>query len=189
MKKIFEWLLVYFCCAIIIGCNKAPSNNTTDLPRQIPNQEMFGVQFNFTQKGILRSRMWAFKAEQQNETDPMILSGGVRTVFYDTSGTRTGFVWSKAAEIDETRNYYLAKGDVFVWSDSSQASLTTQTLRWDPQTRRIHTQDSVRIATEYDTLYGVGLIADEGLKFWEIMRPYGKSYREVKERKRNTDRR
>lgn len=189
MIKTFALFLIVSFVGILVGCYKSSQPISNEVHKQVPVQEMYGVKFDFTQKGMLRSKMWAFKAEQQNETDPMVLSGGVRTVFFDSLGARTGFVWSKTAEVDETRNYYIAKGDVWVWSDSSQASLVTQTLRWDPQTHRIYTQDSVRITTERDTLYGIGLIADEGLKFWEIMKPYGKSHREIKEKERNIERR
>lgn len=186
MIKLFLKILLIL---ILTGCFKIQPTSNYENPNQVPAQEMFGVKFDFSQNGQLRSRMWANKVIQMHEVDPMILSGGVQTVFYDSTGVRTGFLWSNSAEVDEARNYYVAKGDVFVWSDSSEASLVTQSLKWDPQSRKIHTQDSVRITTNYDTLYGIGLVADEGLKFWEITKPFGKSYREIKEKKRTTDRR
>ncbi len=143
-----------------------------------------------TQTGKVRSNVHAKKVVQMMENDALTLSGAVHVVFLDSLGVRTGFMDSKTAIVDENRNKFQAIDSVHVWSDESKAALDTKTLNWNPTTQRIETNDSVTITTHLDTLHGVGLIADQGLHYWEIQHPIGVSYRKVPERKpRDTSKR
>lgn len=143
---------------------------------------MYGVNITFSQGGLERSKVRASKVIQMRENEALTMSGGVRFIFLDTLGKRSGFMLAKSAIVDELRESFRAIGDVYVWSDESKAGLDTKTLNWNPTTRQINTPDSVRISTALDTLYGVGLVADEGLHFWEIKEPLGRSYRAMPER-------
>ncbi|MDK9700502.1 MAG: hypothetical protein OEM52_10200 [bacterium] len=187
MKYPFRTIFLFGILLLIaVGCQQNTSLPETPF-RDVPLQEMYGVKMQFSQDGIVRSKVRSAKVVQMKEGEPTKLSGGVTLYFLDSLGNRSGFMLSKRAEVDEFRSYYIATGDVYLWSDTSEVALETQSLRWDPPTRKIITNDSVRIATQQDTLYGIGLIADENLTFWEIMQPMGKSYRELQQRERKPD--
>lgn len=179
MKCLYCSMLVFF----LFGCTNTKVPPIPPL-KDIPQQESYGVEMTFTQNGRERSKMRTSKMVQRSDNEPLQMSGGVRVIFLDTLGNRSGFLLSKEATIDENRQSFRAIGDVYVWSDESKTALESKSLSWNPNTHRIETFDSVRISSDRDTLYGIGLVADEGLKFAEMQQVYGKSYREMPDRKR-----
>jgi hypothetical protein len=76
----------------------------------------------------------------------------------------------------------IAIGNVVVISDSG-VILETERLFWDRMRGGVRSDTAVVLTTETDTLYGDGLISDEGLNNWEIFNPRGKTVRNVKKKK------
>ena len=93
--------------------------------------------------------------------------------FFNEDEIYTSNLKSEIAEIDESKDFLIAMGNVVVVSDSG-VTLFTDTLSWDNVEEKVFTDDRVIFITEQnDTLYGIGFKSDIELNNWEIMQPTG----------------
>ncbi len=146
-----------------------------------PEQELFDATIHFFQNDLLSAKLQSGRIRKYAKKSTVLLDSGVVMDFFNPQGQHTTRLTSDSGRADESKNDMVAMGHVVARSDSGQMLETTK-LRWENRTRKIISDDSVRLTTEADTIYGIGFIADENLKNWEIKRPYGRTFREFERR-------
>jgi len=92
----------------------------------------------------------------------------VKVDFYDVNGAYSSTLTSDEGLVRQKIKEFSVWGDVVVENDT--ARLDTQSLRWDPISRLITTDDYVKFRRGQDIITGYGMEADNRLENVKILR-------------------
>ena len=141
--------------------------------RDRPDAESWNATITLTNKGSKRAVIKSGHLQKYQQRQYILLDQKVDADFFNEEEIYTSNLKSEIAEIDESKDFLIAMGNVVVVSDSG-VSLFTDTLSWDNVEEKVFTDDRVVFITEQnDTLYGIGFKSDIELNNWEIMQPTG----------------
>ena len=139
----------------------------------MPDAESWNATITLTNKGSKRAIIKSGHLQKYQQRQYILLDQKVDADFFNEDEIYTSNLKSEIAEIDESKDFLIAMGNVVVVSDSG-VTLFTDTLSWDNVEEKIFTDDRVIFITEQnDTLYGIGFKSDVELNNWEIMQPAG----------------
>jgi len=142
-------------------------------PLLIPTHEIWDFSMAFTDSTRTRAILKSGKArvfETRNET---LLDSGVYVQFMNAASKPAGFMTSASASINEVTRDMLAKGNVYVQSDSTNTILKTETLMWKEESRQFYTKDKIHIQTPTEIIDGYGMESDIWLKNYRIFKVSG----------------
>ena len=139
----------------------------------LPDQESWGVNIILTNQGLMRAKVKSGYLKKYNAKDYIILDSNVTVDFFDKNEKHTSILTSNQAEVDQSSNNMIAKGNVIATSDSGIA-LFSEKLNWNAKEEKLQTKEKIMITTiDKDTLYGIGFESDSDLKNWTIINPSG----------------
>jgi LPS export ABC transporter protein LptC len=150
---------------LILGCGKEEPKAPKS-PLDVPDQVMENTTITFTEQGVRSALIRAKYLAVYEELD-LKKAKGVRVDFYDREGNHTSVLVADSGLIQEKRQNVEALGNVVVTTEEG-IKLETQSLEWNPQKRKIVTNDFVKITKKTDVITGYGLEADEELKHFVI---------------------
>jgi LPS export ABC transporter protein LptC len=127
---------------------------------------MENTTITFTEEGVKSAAIYAQHLAVYEKLD-LKKAKGVRVDFYDQEGNHTSVLIADSGLIQEKRQNLEALGNVVVTTEEG-ITLETVSLRWDPQKRKIVSDDFVKITKKKDVITGYGLEADEELKHFVI---------------------
>ena len=157
----------------IIACNNTELNKIGETRDGLPDAESWNATITLTNKGSKRAIIKSGHLQKYQQRQYILLDQKVDADFFNENEIYTSNLKSEIAEIDESKDFLIAMGNVVVVSDSG-VTLFTDTLSWDNVEEKIFTDDRVIFITEQnDTLYGIGFKSDVELNNWEIMQPTG----------------
>ena len=157
----------------IFACNNTELNKIGETREGLPDAESWNATITLTNKGSKRAIIKSGHLQKYQQRQYILLDQKVDADFFNEDEIYTSNLKSEIAEIDESKDFLIAMGNVVVVSDSG-VTLFTDTLSWDNVEEKIFTDDRVIFITEQnDTLYGIGFKSDVELNNWEIMQPTG----------------
>ncbi len=160
-------------CLFIFACNNTELNKIGETRDGLPDAESWNATITLTNKGSKRAVIKSGHLQKYQQRQYILLDQKVDADFFNEKEIYTSNLKSEIAEIDESKDFLIAMGNVVVVSDSG-VSLFTDTLSWDNVEEKVFTDDRVVFITEQnDTLYGIGFKSDIELNNWEIMQPTG----------------
>ena len=160
-------------CLFIFACNNTELNKIGETRDGLPDAESWNATITLTNKGSKRAVIKSGHLQKYQQRQYILLDQKVDADFFNEEEIYTSNLKSEIAEIDESKDFLIAMGNVVVVSDSG-VTLFTDTLSWDNVEEKIFTDDRVIFITEQnDTLYGIGFKSDVELNNWEIMQPTG----------------
>jgi LPS export ABC transporter protein LptC len=160
-------------CLFIFACNNTELNKIGETRDGLPDAESWNATITLTNKGSKRAVIKSGHLQKYQQRQYILLDQKVDADFFNEEEIYTSNLKSEIAEIDESKDFLIAMGNVIVVSDSG-VSLFTDTLSWDNVEEKVFTDDRVVFITEQnDTLYGIGFKSDIELNNWEIMQPTG----------------
>lgn len=131
--------------------------------------EVFFIDSSFT-KAILKSKRGSVYTNRL-ETK---LDGGMRVDFFSlNSKGRVSYLTADSATIDDRTKNMIARGNVFVFADSSKSTLKTSVLQWNNITQKLYSSEFVVINTPDRSLQGWGFESDQNLTNYRIFRVSG----------------
>jgi len=145
-----------------------------------PDQIISDAEVIFTQNERVTSILNASRLLIYEEEGLTIADSAFQLDMFNTEGVHSSVLTADSG-IVKGEDSLIAIGTVVVVSDSGVV-LETERLYWDRMRGGVRSDTSVVLTTETDTLYGDGLIADEGLNNWEIFNPRGKTVRVIKKK-------
>jgi LPS export ABC transporter protein LptC len=158
---------------LFFACSKTEIDKLSETREGLPDAESWNAVITLTNKGSKRAIIKSGHLEKYQQRQYILLDQNVDADFFDKKEIYTSNLNSEIAEIDESKDFLIAMGNVVVVSDSG-VTLFTDTLSWDNVDEKVFTDDSVVFITEQnDTLYGIGFKSDIELNNWEIMQPTG----------------
>lgn len=101
---------------------------------------------------------------------------GVRIIFYDSLMKPKSELTAKYGISYENRKIMEAKGNVLVINYLKKASLNTEHLIWNENTKRVSTNENVKISEPDRVIFGKGLESDELFDNWIIRNITGTMY-------------
>ncbi len=145
----------------------APANPLADSADQV----MWGVRVALTENGVNRARLRADTAFFFDQGTRIELRN-VNTTFYDATGQQNAVLTSREGTYTTRAGIVEARKNVVVVSQDGRR-LTTEQLRYSPQTDRI-TSDSAFVLTEPTRrLEGIGFASDPNMNNVQVMRLRG----------------
>ena len=157
----------------IFACNNTELNKIGETRDGLPDAESWNATITLTNKGSKRAIIKSGHLQKYQQRQYILLDQKVDADFFNEDEIYTSNLKSEIAEIDESKDFLIAMGNVVVVSDSG-VTLFTDTLSWDNVEEKVFTDDRVVFITEQnDTLYGIGFKSDIELNNWEIMQPTG----------------
>tara|TARA_B100001079_G_scaffold98313_2_gene84531 strand:- start:1039 stop:1569 length:531 start_codon:yes stop_codon:yes gene_type:complete len=158
---------------VLFACSNVESDKLGETREGLPDAESWNATITLTNKGSKRAIIKSGHLEKYQQRQYILLDQNVDADFFNENEIYTSNLKSEIAEIDESKDFLIAMGNVVVVSDSG-VTLYTDTLSWDNVDEKVFTDDSVVFITEQnDTLYGIGFKSDIELNNWEIMQPTG----------------
>ena len=158
---------------LVSACNNTEINKLGETREGLPDAESWNAIITLTNQGSKRAIIKSGHLEKYQQRQYILLDQNVDADFFNEDEVYTSNLKSEIAEIDESKDFLIAMGNVIVVSDSG-VTLFTDTLSWDNVDEKVFTDDSVVFITEQnDTLYGIGFKSDIELNNWEIMQPTG----------------
>ena len=158
---------------LVTACNNTEINKLGETREGLPDAESWNAIITLTNEGSKRAIIKSGHLEKYQQRQYILLDQNVDADFLNEYEVYTSNLISEIAEIDESKDFLIAMGNVIVVSDSG-VTLFTDTLSWDNVDEKVFTDDSVVFITEQnDTLYGIGFKSDIELNNWEIMQPTG----------------
>ncbi len=97
---------------------------------------------------------------------------GLHVEFYDSTETLTSFIKAKYCIYDETEELWTAQNNV-VSVNAEGDTLNTEFLIWNQKTKKIYSDQYVRITNKNGVIHGKGFEANEDLTNWEIKQTSG----------------
>ena len=162
-----------FFSIVLFACSNVESDKLGETREGLPDAESWNATITLTNKGSKRAIIKSGHLEKYQQRQYILLDQNVDADFFNENEIYSSNLKSEIAEIDESKDFLIAMGNVVVVSDSG-VTLYTDTLSWDNVDEKVFTDDSVVFITEQnDTLYGIGFKSDIELNNWEIMQPTG----------------
>ena len=150
---------------LVTACNNTEINKLGETREGLPDAESWNAIITLTNEGSKRAIIKSGHLEKYQQRQYILLDQNVDADFFNEDEVYTSNLKSEIAEIDESKDFLIAMGNVIVVSDSG-VTLFTDTLSWDNVDEKVFTDDSVVFITEQnDTLYGIGFKSDIELKF------------------------
>jgi LPS export ABC transporter protein LptC len=163
---------------LMVGCANLPESPTLDKNRdKLPDQTISQGKIDVVKEGRLQYVIHAGRIRTFEKDRLTLLDSSVVVDFFNQAGAHTSVLTSAQARVEETKNIFLAQGNVVVKTDSG-ATLRTERLFWDEAKRKIRSDTLVTMITQYDSLRGYNFDAAEDLSSWQIQQPTGQTMRE-----------
>jgi LPS export ABC transporter protein LptC len=174
--------ILFYACENNIEEIKAFSS-----PENLPILEATNFQTLFTDSGQIRFLLKAPKLLQfENEGKDFIeFPNGMELVEYDANKNIISTLSADYAKQFVKEEKWVAKNNV-VATNAQGDSLKTEHLIWEEKTEKIYTDEFVKIIRPNSVISGVGLVSDQALQDWKILKPTGTIYVEVNNENRNT---
>jgi LPS export ABC transporter protein LptC len=146
---------------LLSGCQREQPPKAP-IPRNLPDQVLSNATMVFTQNGVKTTVIKAKTISKWSNKD-LTQAESLLVDFYDEKGEHTSQLVADSGWIKEKAQMLGVWGNVQVITDE-KVKLETQTLNWDPNKRKITTEDFVKITKDEDVMTGYGLEADQELK-------------------------
>jgi len=155
--------------AAVCGCGREePAGKVVQRVKPLPDQVISDFRLTETASGKKEWKMAASKAYIYDSRG-LLETEDMEVEFFDEEGRVKSTLVADRGVVNRGTDDMEARGNVVVTS-SSGVTLETETLLWMSKTRKIMSDDSVRVVREGDVLTGVGFRGDPDLGSFEILK-------------------
>ncbi len=174
-----RYLLVCIIITIsLLTCScSSDESSVPALPVDVPDQVMENSTFTFSEQGVRSAVIHAELVAVYEKLD-LKKAKEIQVDFFDELGNKTSVLVADSGFIQEKKQRFEARGNVVVTTEED-VTLATESLRWNPETNKIVTDDFVTITKGADVITGIGLEADQQLKHFVIKKKVQARIKEV----------
>ena len=165
----FKAIYFFIFCLVFLSCE----NDMTEVAAQtteykFPSATYLDYDVLYSDSAIVRVRLQGKVMEQYDgEIAHDEFKKGVHLWFYDLDKKVESEMTANYATRQRASNQMQAKGNVIVFNKKGE-KLNTEHLIWDANTRKIYTEEPVRITTADKVIKGNGLVSDETFTNYKI---------------------
>lgn len=176
--RIFTIVVLGLALIVFCSCRKTErKTGVEELVSSSPDQEIWDAEVVFTHDQRVTSILQAPRLVIYEQAGLTIADSSFQLDLFNIKGEHTSVLTADSGVV-KGEDTLIAIGNVVVISDSGVV-IETERLFWDKANQLVRSDTAVKLTTETDTLYGDGLISDDGLNNWEIFNPRGKTVREI----------
>lgn len=150
----------------MISCSTTENEPESAAAEKLPNSILEKATITLTSEGRNDAVIFADTLISYEKEDSTIAKI-VKVDFYDENGEYRSTLTADEGLVRQKRKEFTVWGNVVIENDS--ARLETESLRWDPRTRLISTDDFVKFHRGEDIITGYGMKADSRLDNVEIL--------------------
>jgi LPS export ABC transporter protein LptC len=176
MKKNLLVYAILITSLLLCSCSRDESS-APPLPVDVPDQVIENSTFTFSEQGVRSAVIHAELVAVYEKLD-MKKAKEIHVDFFDELGNKTSVLVADSGFIQEKKQRFEARGNVVVTTEED-VTLATESLRWNPETNKIVTDDFVTITRGADVITGIGLEADQELKHFIIKKKVQAQIKEV----------
>lgn len=167
------FLLVFTSCENDIS---VVNSITSEAEKSLPAESGKNVEIIYSDSARIRAKLTAPVLDHYTgQKAYMELPKGVKVIFYDDKKkeqTKMTADYGIGFDDGNGMNRMEAKRNVVVINEKGDR-LNTEHLIWDAVSKKIFTEDFVKITTAEETIWGDGLIANQDFSEYEITHPKG----------------
>jgi len=144
--------------------------------QQLPLESGKNVEVLYSDSAVVRAKLTAPQLDRyMGKKNYMEMPKGMLVIFYDAGKkeqNRLKADYGVGYDSGNGMDRMEAKRHVVVVNEKGE-KLETEHLVWNAGTRKIYTDEFVKITTKEDVIWGTGLKADQDFSNWEITHPQG----------------
>lgn len=169
-------LLPAACLVLLFaGCEEKVRPSVVALAQsEVPSQESWNSTVVFSDSGKTRALLTAGYIAVYTPQGYTLLRDSVRVDFFDQQERHTSRLTAQRGRVNDRTRDFTAYESVRVLSDSGTV-LKTDSLQWRNEEQLIVTQAFVEIIAPTEHLMGHGLVSDQALKNYRILRVTGQT--------------
>ncbi len=161
---------------LFASCERSSIEKINQLTSEIdaPTVSFTNTEMIYTEGAIIKNKMMSKEVNRYtNVEEPYIeFPQGIYVEFYDSLQNPTSFIKANYCIYDEKTQIWTAENDV-VSVNSQGDTLNTESLIWDQNTGKIHSDRYVRISNSDGIIHGKGFEANEDLSDLKIKQTSG----------------
>ncbi|HEX9657334.1 MAG TPA: LPS export ABC transporter periplasmic protein LptC [Bacteroidota bacterium] len=175
MKVLLYWSWFILLLASLVGCEeKIQPTVLHETQADIPTHQSWNSTVTFSDSARIKAILWAGKISSYSDKMFTLLDDSLRVDFFNEEQQHTSVLTALRGRVDDRTRDFAAYLNVVVISDSG-TTLKTDSLFWQNATRKIFTDAFVEIISATEHISGHGLVSDQSLKNYKIMRVTGQA--------------
>jgi LPS export ABC transporter protein LptC len=175
------YLFIFLLVPLVLVCGKKDEvygEEAEEDVTQVPDYVFYDVIHHHYEDGVKKVKIIFEKGRYLSVSNELMVDK-CRFVYYDRKGEIVSSGSSKRATLFTDGTMLIAEEDVVVISEETKGRLDTEYLEWHGNENQFTSDRFVTITQENgDTISGVGMVADIGLKRVTIKRDVRGSFRE-----------
>lgn len=173
MNMSYKLVYLFSSLFLLIACGKEPTLGKKKVPEYKGAMVEFdSVRTIYSQNATIRIKLYGAKQIVLQNGDVMYPKG-VEVNMYNEQGVKTTNLRADSGRYEKNIRIYKAYGNVVVINLEQQQTVYTDQLNWDQNKREISTEDSIKIVTPKELLYGIGMVSNDEFSKYRITKPTG----------------
>ncbi|MFT5618530.1 MAG: LPS export ABC transporter protein LptC [Arenicella sp.] len=172
--KYFQLLLLLGILAFSTSCKK------TKLSKEIPTDELTdipvvtdkNIEVLYSEGAMVKIKVTAPTSLRMQNQDQILPDGFLLTLYDNLGNPKTTMKGDSAILINKVQVWTMV-GNVEVKNIIENQQLNTEILNWNQKLKEVYTNENVKITTDKELLYGVGMRAKEDFSQYKIAKPTG----------------
>jgi LPS export ABC transporter protein LptC len=139
--------------------------------KELPSHESWNSSVMFTDSAITKAILHAGKISVYSEGAYTLIDSGAKVEFYREGKVVSTLTGMRGKINDKTKDNEIYDSVKVLGADSTQ--LNTNKLYWNNSTRKVSSEEFVRIKTPYEEIQGYGFESDQSLSNYRIFKVSG----------------
>ncbi|MBA3706439.1 MAG: LPS export ABC transporter periplasmic protein LptC [Bacteroidetes bacterium] len=171
---------IFIISVFIIGFTACENDiavvNSITSNSKLPSESGKDVEIIYSDSALVRAKLTAPQLDRYaGKKSFMVMPKGMEIVFYNKQGvqeTKLNANYGIGFDNGTGMEHMEAKGNVIVINEKGER-LNTEHLIWNTRTKKIYTEQFVKITTKEEAMWGDGLEANEDFSDYTIKNPKG----------------
>lgn len=170
---VFRILIIFVFSLFITGCdeNKYVPPKTDINANEQPDQQSWNPVVSFSDSGKVVAILKAGFIAYYSKKGLTLIDSGARVDFYNDGKIVSTLTGKRGVVFDDTKNIEIS--DSVKVESSEGNTLITEKLLWINATRKVTSEEYVKITTKTEVIEGIGFKSDQDLKNYEIYKVTG----------------
>lgn len=160
-------------CISLLACDEEKKPQRVEYKG--PIEEIQNVKLLYSEAAVMKVKLTTAQ-QLRYVNDDRKYPKPVNIDFYDPTGQQVvTTLRSDSGRYDKAKDIYTVMGHVVVINKQKQEKLQTNRLYWNPNTKKVFTDNRVIVSSQLtgERLYGLGLDANQDFSRYAIRRPTG----------------
>jgi len=177
LRKLFykKSIIIPVIAGIIVffaSCEKGDIEKVNTITSELntPNISIINTEIIYSEQALIKVKVTSKELNRYLEIENPYTEfpKGLLVEFYDSTGVSTSFIRANYCIYDETEKIWTAKNDVESVNTDGD-TLNTEFLIWNQVTRRVYSDQYVRITNKDGIIHGKGFEANQDFSDWKIL--------------------